>query len=204
MKKFILYSLFVFGLINFLYQNIFAKKNNNVEDINICSDKNENFGMNINIDKKRENYVVEIPKVVKMDSRVALDRDKINIIKREQKNRLLKNEILFFEEVSTMNINSKIWNENISYIVSKIKKEFLYSIIIIIIETYSNTQFTDTENIKESEQKGLVIANILRKDFGLNNTICVIGLGAEKNISINYNCAKISVIKDIDFYDSIQ
>ena len=204
MKKFILYSLFVFGLINFLYQNIFAKKNNNVEDINICSDKNENFGMNIKIDKKRENYVVEIPKVVKMDSRVALDRDKINIIKREQKNRLLKNEILFFEEVSTMNINSKIWNENISYIVSKIKKEFLYSIIIIIIETYSNTQFTDTENIKESEQKGLVIANILRKDFGLNNTICVIGLGAEKNISINYNCAKISVIKDIDFYDSIQ
>lgn len=203
MKKFILYSLFVFGLINFLYQNIFAKKNNNVEDINVCSDKNENFGMNINIDKKRENYVVEIPKVVKMDSRVALDRDKINIIKREQKNRLLKNEILFFEEVSTMNINSKIWNENISYIVSKIKKEFLYS-IIIIIETYSNTQFTDTENIKESEQKGLVIANILRKDFGLNNTICVIGLGAEKNISINYNCAKISVIKDIGFYDSIQ
>lgn len=202
MKKFILYSLFVFGLINFLYQNIFAKKNNNVEDINVCSDKNENFGMNINIDKKRENYVVEIPKVVKMDSRVALDRDKINIIKREQKNRLLKNEILFFEEVSTMNINSKIWNENISYIVSKIKKDFLYS--IIIIETYSNTQFTDTENIKESEQKGLVIANILRKDFGLNNTICVIGLGAEKNISINYNCAKISVIKDIDFYDSIQ
>ena len=131
MKKFILYSLFIFSLINFLYQNIFAKKNNNVEDINVCSDKNENFGMNINIDKKRENYVVEIPKVVKMDSRVALDRDKINIIKREQKNRLLKNEILFFEEVSTMNINSKIWNENISYIVSKIKKDFLYSIIII-------------------------------------------------------------------------
>ena len=77
--------------------------------------------MNINIDKKRENYVVEIPKVVNLDLRVALDRDKINIIKREQKNRLLKNEILFFGEVSTMNINSKIWNENISYIVSKIK-----------------------------------------------------------------------------------
>ena len=202
MKKFILYSLFIFSLINFLYQNVFAKKNNNVEDINVCSDKNEDFDMYINIDKKRKNYVLEIPKVVKLDSRVALDRDKINIIKREQKNRLLKNEILFFEEVSTMNINSKIWNENISYIVSKIKKDFLYS--IIIIETYSNTQFTDTENIKESEQKGLTIANILRKDFGLNNTICVIGLGAEKNISINYNCAKISVIKDIGFYDSIQ
>ena len=202
MKKFILYSLFIFSLINFLYQNIFAKKNNNVEDINVCSDKNEDFDMYINIDKKRKNYVLEIPKVVKLDSRVALDRDKINIIKREQKNRLLKNEILFFEEVSTMNINSKIWNENISYIVSKIKKDFLYS--IIIIETYSNTQFTDTENIKESEQKGLTIANILRKDFGLNNTICVTGLGSEKNISLNYNCAKISVIKDIGFYDSIQ
>ena len=202
MKKFILYSLFVFSLINFLHQNVFAKKNNNVKDINVCSDKNEEYDIYINIDKKIKNYVVEIPKVVKLDSRVALDRNKINIIKREQKNRLLKNEILFFGEVSTMNINSKIWNENISYIVSKIKKDFLYS--IIIIETYSNTQFTDTENIKESEQKGLIIANILRKDFGLNNTICVIGLGAEKNISLNYNCAKISVIKDIGFYDSIQ
>lgn len=202
MKKFILYSLFVFSLINFLHRNIFAKKNNNVKDINVCSDKNEEYDIYINIDKKIKNYVVEIPKVVKLDSRVALDRNKINIIKREQKNRLLKNEILFFGEVSTMNINSKIWNENISYIVSKIKKDFLYS--IIIIETYSNTQFTDTENIKESEQKGLIIANILRKDFGLNNTICVIGLGAEKNISLNYNCAKMSVIKDIGFYDSIQ
>ena len=202
MKKFILYILFVFSLINFLYHNIFAKKNNNVKDINVCSDKNEDLNIDINIDKKKKNYVIETPKVVRLDSRVALDRDKINIIKREQRNRLLKNEILFFGEVSTMNINSKVWNENISYIVSKIKKKFLYS--IIIIETYSNTQFTDTENIKESEQKGLIIANILRKDFGLNNTICVIGLGTEKNISLNYNCAKISVIKDVGFYDSIQ
>ena len=163
MKKFILYILFVFSLINFLYHNIFAKKNNNVEDINVCSDKNENFGMNINIDKKRENYVVEIPKVVKLDSRVALDRDKINIIKREQRNRLLKNEILFFGEVSTININSKVWNENISYIVSKIKKKFLYS--IIIIETYSNTQFTDTENIKDRAQSVLNISEDIPTAF---------------------------------------
>ena len=101
-----------------------------------------------------------------------------------------------------MNIKSKTWHENMKYLATEIKKKFLHS--IIIIETYSNTQFTDSENIKESEKNGLIVANFLKNDCGLNNTICVIGLGSEKNTSFNYNCARISVIKDVGFYDSIQ
>lgn len=199
MNKICLCILFIFSLVNFLCQNSFAEKNNN--GIQDTSDYNKNEDIDIDIDKK-ENYVVEIPQIVNLDSRVALDRDNINIIKKEQKNRLLKNKVLLQTQVSTMNIKSKLWMENISYIVATIKKKFLNS--IIIIETYSNTQFTDMENIKESEQNGLIIANILRNNYGLNNTICVIGLGTEKNISLTYNCAKISVIKDVGFYDSIQ
>ncbi len=203
MKKIINCILFVFCLINFLYLNCFAKKNNNIQNSNFSSNKNKNLSDEKTYrDKKEKNYVVEIPKVVNLDSRVALNRENINIIEREQRNRLLKNKVLLFKEISTMNIKSKTWHENMKYLATEIKKKFLHS--IIIIETYSNTQFTDSENIKESEKNGLIVANFLKNDCGLNNTICVIGLGSEKNTSFNYNCARISVIKDVGFYDSIQ
>jgi hypothetical protein len=197
MKKIIICILFIFCLINFLYLNCFAKKNNNIKHSAFRSEKKKK-----STDKKEKNYVVEIPQVVNLDSRVALNRENINIIKREQKDRLLKNKVLLSKEVSTMNIKSKTWNENIKYLATEIKKKFLHS--IIIIETYSNTQFSDSQNIKEAEKNGLIVANFLKNDCGLNNTICVIGLGAEKNTSFNYNCARISVIKDVGFYDSIQ
>jgi len=180
----------------FFYQNSFAEKNDKTKDVSSI-EKIEDF----DIDKK-ENFVVEIPEVLNLDARVALNRNEVNIIGKEQKNRLLENKVLLIRELNTMNMKSKIWMANVSDIVNEIKKKFPNS--IIVLESFSNTQFTNKDNIKESEKNALIVAEILRTNFGLDNTMCVIGLGTEENAFFEYNCVILSVIKDVGFYDSIQ
>lgn len=197
MRKFGCCILLILVSIMVVSVDSFAKKSKSKAKVATPVAQEEEFDID-----KQENFTVEIPEISNLDARVALNRNEVNIVQKEQKNRLLKNKVLLLRELNTMNIRSKIWMSNVSDIVDEIKKKFPNS--IIVLESFSNTQFSDTENLKESEKNGLTIADILRKDFGLDNTMCVIGLGTEENIFFDYNCAILSVIKDVGLYDSIQ